>query len=206
MGPDCFISDKPRGIGLCKELGLENELIGTRPDYRRSFIVRRGQFYPIPEGFYLMGPSRYRPFLKSGLLSWPGKFRAMMEPLIPSRPQTDESLASFVRRRFGQEMLDWLAQPLVAGIYGASPEALSLRATFPQFLELERTYGSIVFGLRKKRGAERSASGARYSLFVTLRRGMQSLADTLVTKLGPDIVRNPRARQRNPAAETALAG
>jgi len=189
MGPDCFISEKPRGVGLCRELGLEAELIGTRPDYRRSFILREGRFYPVPEGFYLMGPSRYRPFLKSGLLSWPGKFRAMMEPLMPSRPRTDESLASFVRRRFGQEMLDWMAQPLVAGIYGASPESLSLRATFPQFLELERTYGSIVFGLRKKRGAARSASGARYSLFVTLRGGMQTLADTLVTKLGPGVIR-----------------
>jgi len=189
MGSDCFISEKPRGVGLCKELGLGTDLIGTRPDYRRSFILRGGRFYPVPEGFYLMGPSRYRPFLKSGLLSWPGKFRVMMEPLIPSRPQTDESLASFVRRRFGQEMLDWMAQPLVAGIYGASPESLSLRSTFPQFLELERVYGSIVFGLRKKRGATRSASGARYSLFVTLRRGVQTLADTLRAKLGAGIVR-----------------
>ena len=189
MGPDCFISEKRRGVELCRELGLESDLIGTRPRYRRSFILRSGRFHPVPEGFYLMGPSRYRPFLKSGLLSWPGKLRAMLEPLMPSRSQTDESLASFVRRRFGQELLDWMAQPLVAGIYGASPEALSLRATFPQFLELERTYGSIVLGLRKKRGAARSASGARYSLFVTLHRGVQTLADTIVKELGPGTLR-----------------
>ncbi len=151
MGADCFISETPRGVALCKELGLASELIGTRPEYRRSFILRQGTFYPVPEGFYLMGPSRFRPFLESGLLSWSGKLRAMMEPLIPSRAPTDESLASFVRRRFGQELLDWMAQPLVAGIYGANPENLSLRATFPQFLEMERTYGSVVFGLKKRR-------------------------------------------------------
>ncbi len=191
LGPDCFISEKPRGIGLCQELGLAEELIGTRPDKRRSFILRKNVFYPIPEGFYLMGPTRTRPFLESGLLSWRGKFRALCEPLVPSRPPADESLASFVRRRFGQELLDRMAQPLIAGIYGADPERLSLRATFPKFLEMERTYGSVVFGLKKSASlnAAETASGARYSLFVTLRRGMQGLADTLATKLGQMVVR-----------------
>jgi len=188
-GPDCFITDKPRGIGLCRELGLEEELIGTRPDSRRSFILRGGRFFPIPEGFYLLGPSRPRPFLESGLLSWPGKFRAMLEPLIPGRPQTDESLGSFVRRRFGRELLDWMAEPLVAGIYGANSENLSLRATFPQFLEMERTYGSVVLGLRKRASSTRQASGARYSLFATLRGGLQTLPDKLLELLGPSVVR-----------------
>jgi oxygen-dependent protoporphyrinogen oxidase len=190
-GPDCFISEKPRGIGLCEELGLEAELIGTRPDKRRSFILRKNVFYPVPEGFYLMGPTRTRPFLESGLLSWPAKFRVLCEPLVRSRPPTDESLASFVRRRFGQELLDWMAQPLIAGIYGADPEHLSLRATFPKFLEMERTYGSVVFGLKKSASsrAVETASGARYGLFVTLRRGMQELADTLAAKLGNSVVR-----------------
>jgi oxygen-dependent protoporphyrinogen oxidase len=189
MGPDCFISEKPRGIGLCQELGLEGELIGTIPEKRRSFIFRAGVFYPVPEGFYLMGPSRTRPFLESGLLSWRGKFRAMLEPMVPSRPATDESLGSFVRRRFGREMLDWMAQPLVAGIYGANPEQLSLRATFPRFLEMERTYGSVVFGLKKQKAATSSASGARYSLFLTLRGGMQTLTDTLTKRLGSSVIR-----------------
>ncbi len=191
MGPDCFISEKPRGIGLCQEIGLGSDLIETRPDYRRSFILKQGTFHPVPEGFYLMGPSRLRPFLESGLLNWPGKLRVLMEPLVPSRPQADESLASFVRRRFGQDLLEWMAQPLVAGIYGASPEQLSLRATFPQFLEMEKKYGSILLGLKKTRNLVRdhpnaveSASGARYSLFLTLRGGMQTLSDTLATKLG----------------------
>jgi len=190
MGADCFISEKPRGIGLCRELGLESEVIGIRPEKRRSFILRKNVFYPVPEGFYLMGPTRTRPFLESSLLSWSGKFRALCEPLIPSRPPMDESLASFVRRRFGQELLDWMAQPLIAGIYGADPEHLSLRATFPKFLEMERTYGSVLLGLKKGvRGPTSDVSGARYNLFITLRRGMQELADTLAAKLGQTVVR-----------------
>lgn len=187
-GPDCFISDKPRGLGLCQELGLENELIGTKPENRRSFILRNQTFYPIPEGFYLLGPVRVRPFLESSLLSWPAKMRVLFEPLIPSRRMSDESLASFVRRRLGQELLDYLAQPLVSGIYGADPERLSLRATFPQFLDMEAEYGSILFGLKKLRGDLSQASGARYGLFLTLKRGMGRLAETLLQKLDPATV------------------
>ena len=180
MGPDCFLSEKPRGIGLCRELGLEPELISVRPEKRRSFILRKNVFHPVPEGFYLMGPVRTRPFLQSGLLSWPGKLRAICEPLLPSRKPSDESLASFVRRRFGRELLDWMAQPLIAGIYGASAEDLSLRATFPKFMEMERTYGSVLLGLKKTRRSEGgdTASGARYSLFTSLRPGMQKLVWT----------------------------
>ncbi len=232
MGPDCFISEKPRGIGLCRELGLGSELIGTREGFRRSFILRNDRFHPVPEGFYLMGPSKTRPFLESRLLSWRGKFRALCEPLIPTRDPPsltpspsrgegagggDESLASFVRRRFGQELLDWMAQPLVAGIYGANPEHLSLRATFPKFLELERTYGSVVFGLKKQLSVRRatsdvgrgtsdavsSASGARYSLFVTLRRGVQSLVDTLASKIGSTLIRTQtRVKEVRPPSLT----
>ena len=182
-GPDCFLSVKARGLEFCRELGLADDLIDTRPENRRSFIVRGGRLHPVPEGFYLMAPSRLRPFLSSGLISWRGKWRAMAEPLCPSRPQSDESLASFVRRRIGREVLDWLAQPLLAGIYSADPERLSLQATFPQFLEMEQKYGSVLVGLAKRDPAARQASGARYSLFASLRGGMETLARRAVEKL-----------------------
>lgn len=207
LGPDCFLSEKPRGIGLVWELGLERELIGTRPEDRRSFILRDGRFHEIPEGFYLLGPARLRPFLASPLLSWRGKFRALLEPLKPAHPKSDESLGAFVRRRFGPEMLDWLAQPLISGIYGADPEALSLRATFPQFLDMEREYGSVLLGLQKREKATKTASGARYSLFVTLRRGMQTLADELVKQLGTMVIRsNTRAVSITKSSFPAASG
>ncbi len=187
-GPDCFLSEKPHALQLCQELGSGDELIGTRPEYRRSFVVRDGQLDPVPEGFYLLGPSKLRPFLQSPLLSWKGKWRALMEPLVGSRRKdvNDESLASFVRRRFGREMLDPLAQPLVAGIYAADPETLSLRATFPQFLEMEKKYGSVLLGLKKRKIPQ--TSGARYSLFVTLRGGMQTLINELVKQLPKETI------------------
>jgi oxygen-dependent protoporphyrinogen oxidase len=196
IGPDCFISENPAGVELCRELGLAEELIGTQPAYRRSFILRNNRLHPIPEGFYLMGPARVRPFLETKLLSWKGKSRALLEPLIPARERSDESLGSFVRRRLGQEMLDWLAQPLISGIYGADPNALSLRATFPQFQEMEAKYGSILLGLKKRAssnsptmGEEIShASGARFSLFVTLRRGLEMFTRELEKRLGASVI------------------
>jgi protoporphyrinogen/coproporphyrinogen III oxidase len=187
-GPDCFISSKPRGLGLCEELGLANQILHTKPEFRRSFVVKKGALHPVPEGFYLLAPAKLRPFLLSPLLSWSGKWRALLEPLIPaahphSASPPEESLASFVRRRMGKEVLDWLAQPLVAGIYAADPETLSLRATFPQFLEYERTYGSVLLGLAKRDTAIAEASGARYSLFVSLRGGMEDLVQALKQKI-----------------------
>jgi oxygen-dependent protoporphyrinogen oxidase len=195
-GPDCFISEKPRGVELCRELGLESELVGTRSENRRSFIVKGGQLLPIPEGFYLIGPSKLRPFLASPLISWPAKWRALAEPLIRAHPATDESLASFVRRRLGVEVLRWLAQPLLAGIFAADPETLSLKATFPQFLEMEEKEGSVLVGLKKRGHGVERASGARYQLFVALQTGMQRLADRLVERIGAQRIRTNAAVRR----------
>lgn len=194
-GPDCFISDKPAGMECIRALGLEPELIDIRSEHRRSFIWRAGRLHPVPEGFYLLGPAKLRPFLESSLLGWRAKWRALLEPLMPRGRGDDESLASFVRRRFGPEMLDWFAQPLLGGIYGADPEQLSLQATFPQFLEMEQKYGSVLLGLKKRsalstqHSALSTASGARYSLFRSFRRGMQTLPDELYRRLGTSVVR-----------------
>ena len=182
-GPDCFLSEKLPAMELCRELGLLDQLISTRSEHRRSFIVRDGHLIPIPEGFYLLAPSRLKPFLSSPLLSWRGKWRVLADALIPSHPQPEESLASFVRRRLGKEALDWLAQPILAGIYAADPETLSLRATFPQFVEMEEKHGSVLVGLKKRDTATKQASGARYSLFASLKDGMQALTDRLEKSL-----------------------
>jgi len=181
-GPDAFISEKPWALDLCRRLGLENEIIGTRPEFRKSFIVRDGKLIPVPEGFYLMAPVRLGPFLKSDLFSWRTKLRMAMEFFIPSGGNgRDESVASFIRRRFGQEALERAGQAMIAGIYTSDPEKLSLRSTFPQFLEMEQKFGSVIRGL-KHRG-QNMARGPRYSLFVTLRSGMQTLVNALVKRM-----------------------
>jgi len=187
-GPDCFISDKPWALDLCRRLGMGPEIIGTNPDLRRSFVATRGRILPIPEGYQLMAPGRFLPFATSPILSLAGRLRAACDLVLPrGAARDDESLASFVRRRFGREMLEALAQPLAAGIYNADPEQLSLRATMPRFLDLEHKHRSVILGLWRARrqagGGGRGTSGARYSLFVTLRQGVQMLVDRLTAGL-----------------------
>jgi oxygen-dependent protoporphyrinogen oxidase len=189
-GPDCFITEKPAGIELVRALGLEGELLRTNQDLARSFILKGKELHPIPEGFYLLAPSRLTPFLLTPLLSPWGRFRAALEPLVPRRrdPQ-DESVGAFVRRRLGAELLEALAQPLIGGVYNADPDELSLAACLPKFKEMERRYGSLLRGLSaRKVGAQAQVSGARYSLFMSLKGGMGALAEALARGLPPGCV------------------
>ena len=149
----------------------------------------------MPQGYYLLAPYQIGPFLMSPVFSPLGKLRMAMDVLLPGRRgDADESLADFVRRRFGREALERMAQPMVAGIYSADPEKLSLKATMPQFHEIEREHRSLILGLRKrmqKRGTDQgvSASGPRYGLFVSFERGMGVLADALAEKISGASVR-----------------
>jgi oxygen-dependent protoporphyrinogen oxidase len=190
MGPDCFLTVKPEGVALCRELGLENRLIGTNPDYRRSFILRNGRLLPVPQGFYLLAPSSLLPFLTTPIFSPLGKLRMGLDLILPRRKESgDETLASFVRRRLGREALERMAQPMIAGIYSADPEELSLEATMPQFLEMERDYRSVILGLRARgrqmarRQQSADASGPRYGLFMTLDTGLKTLVDSLLERI-----------------------
>lgn len=197
-GPDSFISEKPEALQLARRLGLEERLIQTRTAHRRSFIVSRGRLLPVPEGFQLLAPSRLWPFITSGIFSWPGKARMALELLLPRRTESngsyDESLAEFVRRRFGQEALERMAQPMVGGIYTADPEKLSLKATMPRFLEMERKHRSLIWAMwnnrrRVSQEERRGTSGARYSLFLSFDEGMQLFSDTLAARLPAGVLR-----------------
>ncbi|HKR15093.1 MAG TPA: protoporphyrinogen oxidase [Pyrinomonadaceae bacterium] len=184
-GPDSFISEKPEAVALAKRLGLESRLIQTNEQFRRSFIVRNGRLRPVPEGFQLLAPSRILPFLTTDIFSLTGKFRMAADLVLPRRNgQNDESLASFVRRRLGQEALERMAQPMVGGIYTADPETLSLRATLPRFLDMERNHRSVILAMLRQGQAQKSGtSGARYSLFLSFDRGMEVLVNALASKL-----------------------
>ncbi len=187
-GADSFITNKPGGVALCRKLGLDSELIGTDDKNRRSLILARGKPIVTPEGLNLIAPGSAWSILKTPILSWKGKLRCLCEPLIPRRTEEgDESLASFTRRRLGQEMLDRIVQPMVGGIYTADPEKLSLLATLPRFLEMERRHGSLFEASHADdgvvRSAEKAASGARYGLFASLRLGMSQLMNTLAERV-----------------------
>jgi oxygen-dependent protoporphyrinogen oxidase len=198
---DNFLIKPPSALELCREVGLKDDLLTTDESRRRAFVVRSGRLMPIPEGFYLMSPRKLWPFLMSPALSIRGKLRLLMEPFIPRRKQfsgegdQDESVAAFARRRLGREVFEQLVQPLVAGIYTADPEQLSMAATMPQFLEYERTAGSLLratlklFYRAKSHDEEvathsaNAAAGARYGLFVTPKDGMSSLIGNVARRL-----------------------
>lgn len=194
-GADSFITNKPWALQLCHRLGLSAELMGTDNRHRRSFVLRQGKLLPVPEGFVLMAPNKAWPVLASPILSWKGKLRMMLEPFIPrGDANADESLASFVRRRLGNEALERLVQPLVGGIYTADPNDLSLRSTMPQFIEMEQKQGSLLRAslFKRKSGTEaveKASSGARYGLFATLKGGMGRLLEALEKALPPGTVR-----------------
>lgn len=194
-GPDTFISEKVEAVELAKRLNLESQLIETNEVNRRSFIVRDGRLRPVPEGFQLLAPTRFWPFVTTDIFSWSGKVRMALDLFLPRRTMNgDESLAEFVRRRFGREALERMAQPMVGGIYTADPEQLSLRATMPRFLEMERAHRSVIRAMwraRRRAGDKhaRGTSGARYSLFLSFRDGMQTLTDKLAAQLPASCVR-----------------
>jgi len=184
-GPDSFITQKAAGLDLCKRLGLEDQLVGSNSGKNAAtFIWSGGRLHRMPEGMMLMAPTMVLPFLRSRLISWPGKMRAGLEVFIPrARGDEDESLAGFVRRRLGNELLNKIAGPLMGGIYAADPERMSLKSTFPMFLEMEKKHGSLLLGMMK-RTRPRVAHGAkRPPMFMTLRGGLQQLSDALAARL-----------------------
>jgi len=184
---DNFITTVHWGVNLCKRLGLGDQLIGTNPAYRRTFVVRRGRLHRLPDGFLMMAPTRLWPLALTPILSPLGKLRAAMEYFIPPREDdADESMSHFVRRRLGREAFERLVEPLVSAVYAADLEKLSVLATLPRFREMERDFGGLIRAMRhhkKNRPKSSGESGARYSMFVTLRDGLSSLVEAIASRL-----------------------
>jgi len=182
-GPDMFITNQPAAINLCQRIGLSDELIPTETEHRGSLVLRKGKPVRVPEGFMLISPARIWPVLTSRIFSPLGKLRMGLEYLLPrKKDQTDETLAGFVKRRFGSEAFDRLIQPLVGGIYTSDPEKLSLQATLPRFIEMEQKHRSLIIASRKQAAVQESGSGsgARYGLFTAPRNGISVLFNQLL--------------------------
>jgi oxygen-dependent protoporphyrinogen oxidase len=193
-GPDSILAQKPEGVALCRELGLGDRLIPTNPELRAVYILRGRRLHPLPEGMMLAVPTRLLPFLQSGLFSWPGKLRMGLDLVRPGRQGNgDESIASFLRRRFGPEAVERLGEPLLAGIHAGDPERLSILATFPRFRDLEVKHGSLVRGMwaaprpKPKPGARPPAA------FYSLRGGLRELVEALASRLPQDSIRTGAA-------------
>lgn len=191
-GADSFLNKLPCAIELCRELGIDDQLIPTNQQRRRALVVRDGRLHAVPDGFVVIRPHKLRPILESSLLSWRGKLRLLAEPWIPAhpeidRPEYDESVASFASRRLGTESFQRLVQPLLAGIYTADPYKLSLAATMPDAIADERTHGSLYRAAQRRSGGQdQASSGARYGSFLTFRDGIEKLVQTLSSQLGEE--------------------
>ncbi len=189
-GPDSFISEKPEAAALCRELGLGDDLMGSNDDKRITYILHRGRMTPLPDGLMLLVPTRLWPMAATPLLSFSSKLSLAAEwfskPPAATSDDADESIASFVRRHFGDDMLENIADPLLAGVFGGDSNALSVRAVLPRFWEMERQSGSLTRATLELRRARRQAgSTTPPPLFLTLRGGLDRLVARLAEQIDP---------------------
>ncbi len=210
-GPDSFLSEKPAGAELCRELGLTDQLTPSNDANRKTYVVVKNRLVPLPDGLMFLIPTKLVPTAFSGLFSPATKIRMALELLHPPRPSgQDESVAALVKRHFGQEAVDRLADPLLSGIYGGDATQLSARTVLPKLVEMETEYGSLTRGMlaahkmmRAKMAAARSANvngagasgqsgekrSAPRSIFTSLKGGLQQMVDALEARLNPKWVR-----------------
>lgn len=190
-GPDSFLTAKPEATQLCRDLGIGDQLISSNDAERKTYILVNGNLVPIPQGLEFMVPTRVWPMATSPLFSFATKLHMAAE-LFASAPKSsnDESVGNFVRRHFGPEMVDRVAEPLLAGVYGGNAENLSLRAVLPRFAEMERQHGSLVRAtLQAKAKAKNKPGNQPQPLFTSLKNGMQQMVDALVSALPQAAVR-----------------
>ena len=197
-GPDSWVTTKPHASALAKSLGLEARMMPTVAENRRVYIASRDALHPLPEGVVLGVPTEIMPIVTTPLFSWDAKLRMALEPLIPPRSwagDEDESIGDFVSRRLGEEACDRLAGPLLGGIFAGDARELSVRAAFPQFVDAERKYGSLVRAMRAMRAARKAsaannashANKGEGSAFVSLEGGLGELVDALAAKVAPRV-------------------
>jgi protoporphyrinogen/coproporphyrinogen III oxidase len=187
-GPDSFLSEKPEAAALARELGLGEALIGSNDAERRTYILHRGRLEPLPDGFMLMVPTRILPVLTSPLIPFSGKLMMAREWLsgrAPGGPPPpgDESVAGFIRRHFGNGVLENIAEPLLAGVYGGASADLSASAVFARFRAMEQQRGSLVRAALSSRARMRGRAAP--PIFTTLRDGLASLVDALAARIEP---------------------
>ena len=186
-GPDALLAQKPAALDLCRELGLGERLVPTLPP-RTAWVLRAGRLHPLPQDSVLGIPTRLRALRKTRLLSAAGKARVALDLLLPGRPAAgrhDESIASFFARRFGREAVDYIAEPLLAGIHAGHVDRLSVQALFPRLAEAERTHGSVIRALAAGRAGRRMPDGP----FRSLPGGIGELVGALGGALPPGALR-----------------
>ena len=202
-GPDSFISAKPAALELIRELGLADEVIGSNDYSRKTFVWKRGRLIPLPEGLMMMVPTKIMPLVTTGLLSWGTKIRMGLELLHAPKPhENDLSVADFIEEHYGAEAVDYLAEPLLSGIYGGNPRELSVTAVLPRFVTLARQYGSLTRGVLAERAKATHQNGPPAPLFRTLKNGLGQMIEALTASIqGVVQIRQGRAQTVEPAGQ-----
>ncbi len=196
-GPDSFLTEKPAAAELCRELGLGGELLPSNDAARKTYIVVKNRLVALPDGLMFLVPTKLVPTALTRLFGLRTKIRMGLELLHPPRPGGgDESVAALVRRHFGQEAVDRLADPLLSGIYGGDAEQLSAQTVLPRLVEMETKHGSLTRGMlaahkrmrdHAKNSSKTQNGGA--AIFTALRGGMSQLVDALVARIDPASLR-----------------
>ncbi|HEY6304321.1 MAG TPA: protoporphyrinogen oxidase [Terriglobales bacterium] len=188
-GPDSFLTEKPWATDLCAKIGLGDQLIGSNDSERKTYIVAKGKLVVMPDGLMFMVPTKIMPTVLSPLFSWSTKIRMAAEWFHPPRKASeDETVAEMVKRHYGSEMVELLADPLLSGVYGGEASGLSVRAVLPRFADMESKHGSLGRAMLRFRKEARKKMGAATEiparpLFTSLKDGMQQMTDALVARL-----------------------
>jgi protoporphyrinogen/coproporphyrinogen III oxidase len=181
-GPDSFLTEKPEASKLCRDLGIDDQLVGSNDSQRKTYILVNGKLIPMPDGLAFMIPTKILPAALSPLFSWHTKLKMTREWFHPPlEAKNDESVASFVGRHYGKEMVDRLADPLLSGVYGGDASQLSVKAVLPRFADMQQRHGSLGKATIKNRS--QAIGKDTRPIFTSLKDGMQQLVDTLVLRI-----------------------
>jgi len=193
-GPDAWVTEKPWARELAEELGLGSELMPSNDDARKTYVLIENRLLAMPDGMRMMVPRDLDALDASDLFSAEAKqaYRnevTRAEELKSRAPASDESVAEFVKRHFGEEVVEKIGAPLLSGVFGGDAGRLSVQAVMAPFVAMEREHGSLIAALQARR------SLAADSVFTTLRSGMETLVDRMVAAVPPDWIRlNDAAR------------
>lgn len=184
-GPDGWVSEKPWARELAIELGLEDDLIPSNDQGRKTYVLVEDQLRVMPDGMRMMVPCDLDALSASDLFSPSAKQSFCEEPsraseLMATSPAHDESVAAFVRRHFGDEVLTKIGAPLLSGVFGGDVSKLSVRAVMAPFVAMEREHGSLITALQAHNSDRKKSA-----IFTTLRSGLAILIDRMVASIPP---------------------
>jgi oxygen-dependent protoporphyrinogen oxidase len=191
LGPDSYLARKESMTRLATEVGLKDELLSN--DTGQAYVLKGETLHPIPGGAVMGIPTEIKPFINTSLLSPIGKLRAAGDFFYPRITAKDEdmSLGNFFRRRLGNEVVDSLIEPLLSGIYAGNLDKLSLKATFPQFQQVEQKHGSLIRGMkdsRAKKAKKQEEATKSKGMFLTFRKGLESFVEAVEAHLGANSI------------------